>query len=226
MSKLLEVERITVQMDSKVVLNRVSLFLKHHELVGMVGDNGSGKTTTLRAISGLQKINSGQIYYKGRDISDLPTHLIVKSGISHCPAERQLFPRMSVRENLEMGMYLYPSKREEGLGLAFELFPVLKERIDQRAGSLSGGEQQLCAMARALMSRPELLLLDEPTLGLNQKVLGPVIRAISQINEKGVSVLLVEQNIPIAASLCNRAYLMDGGRIAAEDSWGKEEFNR
>jgi branched-chain amino acid transport system ATP-binding protein len=189
------------------------------EIVALIGGNGAGKSTTLKTISGLQKPAAGQIRWQGEPISTLPAHEVVARGISQVPEGRHIFPRMSVRDNLEMGAY----QRQDTEGIrqdmdrVFELFPVLKERIKQAGGTLSGGEQQMLAIGRALMSRPRLLMLDEPSMGLAPLLVGRIFDAIGDINRQGTTILLVEQNAQIALSMSSRGYVLESGEIVLSD---------
>jgi branched-chain amino acid transport system ATP-binding protein len=187
------------------------------EIVALIGANGAGKSTTLRAISGLLKTGEGQVTWGGQSITGWAVDRIVAAGIAHCPEERHVWPNMTVQENLALGAYLCKSgaEIEHRTGIAFHRFPRLKERARQLAGTLSGGEQQMLAIARALMSEPRLLMLDEPSLGLSPKMADEVFDVVREINRHGVTVLLVEQNVHNALSVASRAYVVETGRIAA-----------
>ncbi|RKX98902.1 MAG: ABC transporter ATP-binding protein, partial [Spirochaetes bacterium] len=204
---LLEIKSISVFYNKIKAVDNLTLFVEKGELVTLIGANGAGKTTVLRAISGLIRPRNGSIIFKGIDITRMRPDKIVQLGIAHCPEERKLFPRMKVKENLMMGAFL----RKEGVGKTLEwiysLFPVLKERENQLAGSLSGGEQQMLAIGRALMSQPELLMFDEPSLGLAPNLVKKLASTIKNLNQQGLSVLLVEQNVEIAFSISNRGYI-------------------
>ncbi len=199
-------------------LKGVSLSVKEGEVVTLLGANGAGKSTTLMAISGVNKIGGGSITYDGRRIDGLPPHEIVKQGLSQVPEGRRIFSRLTVRENLDMGAFTIRDKAlaEKNLSEVYDLFPVLKERQSQQGGTLSGGEQQMLAIGRALMSSPKLLLLDEPSLGLAPIVVTKIFKIIKDINRRGVTVLLVEQNARAALNLADRAYVLETGRITLE----------
>jgi len=214
---LLEVKDLTVYYDGALALNGVSLRVEDKKFVSVVGPNGAGKTTLLRAISGLEKPDSGTIIFDGERIDKLPAYNIVKKGIVHCPERRRPFPEMTVFENLKMGAYLRRDKEvAKDMETSFQLFPVLKERIGQEARTLSGGEQQMLAIARALMSRPKLLLIDEPSLGLAPILKDKMFDAIKKIQLSGVTVLLVEQDVSVAMGLSDRIYVLAHGRIVTE----------
>ena len=214
---MLEVKDLTVYYDGALALNGVSLRVEDKKFVSVVGPNGAGKTTLLRAISGLEKPDSGTIIFDGERIDKLPAYNIVKKGIVHCPERRRPFPEMTVFENLKMGAYLRRDKEvAKDMETSFQLFPVLKERIGQEARTLSGGEQQMLAIARALMSRPKLLLIDEPSLGLAPILKDKMFDAIKKIQLSGVTVLLVEQDVSVAMGLSDRIYVLAHGRIVTE----------
>jgi branched-chain amino acid transport system ATP-binding protein len=213
---LLEVDNVTLTYGRIRALHGISLQVDEGEVVALIGANGAGKTTTMRAISGLRPVASGRIRFAGRDITKLRADLRVTRGICQAPEGRGIFPGMTVRENLEMGAYT----RKDGAGIArdmrhvLELFPRLRERIRQPGGTLSGGEQQMLAVARALMSRPKLMLLDEPSMGLAPMLIQQIFEIISEINERdGTTILLVEQNAQQALSRAHRAYVLETGRI-------------
>lgn len=212
---MLEVNSITGGYGKISAVRALSLQIAKGELVTLVGANGAGKTTTLRAISGLVKLTSGQILFKGQDITGASPRNIVARGIAHCPEGRRVFPYMTVQENLEMGCHLRRDHQEviQDIKEMFGRFPRLEERRKQLAGTLSGGEQQMLAIARALMSRPELILFDEPSLGLAPKIVEQVFEIITGICKKGITVLLVEQNAFAALEMCNRAYLLESGSV-------------
>ena len=212
---LLEMRDVVVRYGKATALQGVSMDIPQDEIVTLIGSNGAGKTTTLRAISGLNIPNSGEIRFQGRLINGVEPHEIVRMGIAHVPEGRRVFGPMTVEENLELGAFL----RKDRLGMAqdfdrmYESFPRLKERRRQAAGSLSGGEQQMLAIGRALMSSPKVLLLDEPSLGLSPILVREVGRIISRINGQGVTVILIEQNARMALRLAHRAYILELGRI-------------
>ena len=195
----------------------MSLFVDQGEIVALLGANGAGKTTTLRTISGLNRPARGEITFAGDAITRTPAHEIVALGISHVPEGRRIFPQMSVMENLEMGAYLGRKTFKEDLERSFSLFPILSERRKQMGGTLSGGEQQMLAIARALMSHPRLLLLDEPSLGLAPMFVQTIFRIISEIRETGTTILLVEQNAAQALALADRGYVLENGAIVMSD---------
>lgn len=211
----LKIENLHVGYGKTVALHGVSIDVRAGEVVALIGANGAGKSTILRAISGLLKPTSGNISWDDKSISTLPADRIVAAGIAHCPEERHVWPNMTVAENLALGAYLCKSKGEieRRVGIAFHRFPRLKERQKQLAGTLSGGEQQMLAIARALMSEPRLLMLDEPSLGLSPKMADEVFNVVREINQHGVTVLLVEQNVHNALSIASRAYVVETGRI-------------
>jgi branched-chain amino acid transport system ATP-binding protein len=198
----------------------ISLRVEPGEIVTLIGANGAGKTTTLRTISGIQRSREGEILLNGQRIDRLPAHRIVEMGVSQSPEGRRIFSRMTVQENLEMGAF---ARRDQAginadLERTLELFPRLKERLKQRGGTLSGGEQQMLAIGRALMSRPKILLLDEPSMGLAPMLVEAIFNTIVQINRQGVAVLLVEQNALMALNVANRGYVLETGRIVLEDN--------
>jgi branched-chain amino acid transport system ATP-binding protein len=213
---LLEVEALVARYGRITALQDVSLTVDEGEIVTLIGANGAGKTTTLRAISGLVRPAAGTIRFRGNDISRLPPDEIVRVGIGHSPEGRRIFPRMSVRENLELGAFTRYSKAEigEDLERVLTIFPRLKERYEQKGGTMSGGEQQMLAIARALMSRPKLLLLDEPSLGLSPKLVQTIFQVIRDINARGTTILLIEQNARQALAIASRGYVLEVGKIA------------
>ncbi len=215
---LLDVESIDVRYGRIRALAGVSLRVEAGEIVTLVGANGAGKTTTLRTISGLMRASVGRIRFAGEDITRAAPDRIVRAGIGHSPEGRRTFARMTVRENLELGAYVRASKRDraEDLARVLETFPRLGERLAQRAGTLSGGEQQMLAMGRALMSRPRLLLLDEPSLGLAPLLVRTIFRVIRDVNARGTTVLLIEQNARQALEIASRAYVLENGRVVRE----------
>ena len=217
---MLEVRGISVAYGDVRVLHAVSLRVGEGEIVSLVGANGAGKTTTLRAISGLLRFSEGAIAFDGQPLGGLRPARIVELGIAHVPEGRQLFTNMTVDENLELGAYLPSAKGAQAASRerVLELFPRLAERRAQRAGTLSGGEQQMVAIARALMSRPRLLILDEPSLGLAPMLVKSIFDAVVRINAEGTTVLLVEQNLVQSLRLSHRAYVLETGRIVLEGS--------
>ena len=196
-------------------LRGINLHVDSGEIVAMIGANGAGKSTTLMTICGQPRARSGQVLFDGDDITHVPTFQIIRSGLSHSPEGRRIFPRMTVLENLQMGAVASdPAHFNDDLGLVFDLFPILGERQQQRGGTLSGGEQQMLAIARALMSHPRLLLLDEPSLGLGPMLVKQIFDVIGQINQdRGVTILLVEQNAHQSLLLAHRAYVLANGEI-------------
>jgi branched-chain amino acid transport system ATP-binding protein len=208
---MLSVQDIHVYYGEKYVLQGVSLEVRRGEIVALLGRNGVGKTTTLRTIMGLTKPRSGKISFKGIDITKLHAFEIARLGIGYVPQGRRLFPELTVLENLKTG---FRGKfKWDSLNDVFELFPALKERINQKAGTLSGGEQQMLAIARALITEPELLLLDEPTTGLMPALVHRLKEVIKELNGQGLTVFLVEQKVPLALDICNRVYIMDKGQV-------------
>jgi len=213
---MLEVRGINVGYGNLQILWDVSFNTKEGEIVTIIGPNGAGKTTLLKAIAGLLKPKSGEIYFRGKQIGGLPAYKVVKEGIALVPEGRELFPRMSVMDNLLLGSYISPSTRQEMLEKVFDLFPVLRERKNQMAGTLSGGEQQMLSIARSLMSNPKLLMLDEPSFGLAPMMVLKIFDTITRLNEIGVTILLVEQNVYHALELAHRGYVIENGRIVLE----------
>ena len=216
---ILNVRGITINYGKVAAVRNVSFDIEEGTIVTLIGANGAGKSTILKTISGLKHPSAGEIFFKGKKIDHLPPHDVVKAGISHVPEGRRLFPAMSVKENLLMGAYLRKEKKEidKEFEKVFYYLPKLEERQKQRAGSLSGGEQQMLAMGRALMSRPKLLLLDEPSIGLSplmSQMIGKIVHTINQ--EEGVSILLVEQNAKLALGLANKGYVLETGMIVLD----------
>jgi len=216
---LLRVEDVHTYYGSIEALKGISLEVHEGEIVTLIGANGAGKSTTLRSINGLNHPRRGSIHFRGRDITRDPPHDIVRRGISQSPEGRKLFPRMSVLENLEMGAFQRSDRSElrGDLERVYSLFPRLAERKQQRAGTLSGGEQQMVAIGRALMARPGLLLLDEPSMGLAPIFVERVFETIVEINKQGTTILLVEQNAMMALDVADRGYVLETGRIALAD---------
>jgi len=219
---MLDVHDLEVWYGAAPALWGVSLTLGAGELLAVVGPNGAGKTTLINALCGIERARAGRIVVDGVDVTRLPAHRFCAAGIAVVPEGRRLFTAMTVRENLELGSHLprARAKRAESLAAALELFPPLAEKLASPAGELSGGQQQMVAIARALMARPRLLLLDEPSLGLSPLIVTDMFDAVRRINAQGVSVLLVEQNVEVALSLSDRAYVLEEGRIVAEGEPG------
>jgi branched-chain amino acid transport system ATP-binding protein len=217
--KVLELEDVRVYYGAIQALKGVSLEVRSGEIVTLLGSNGAGKTSTLRAINGLNRPRSGRITFQGQDITTRPAHEIVKRGISQSPEGRKLFPRMTVSENLEMGAFQRSDRSEMQADLdhVFELFPRLAERRSQKAGTLSGGEQQMCAIGRALMAKPKLLMLDEPSMGLAPIFVEKIFEIIVEINKEGTPILLVEQNALMALEVAQRGYVLETGRVVLAD---------
>jgi len=215
----LEIKDLHVHYGKIEAIKGISVVVNEGEIVTLIGANGAGKTTTLKTISGLRPVSSGSIVFDGKDISKLPAHDRVRLGISQAPEGRGIFPGMTVLENLEMGKYHLKMKSaeiKEDLEKIYSLFPRLKERASQAGGTLSGGEQQMLAIGRALMARPKVLLLDEPSMGLAPQMIANIFRIITEINKQGVTILLVEQNAQQALSRAHRAYVLETGSITKE----------
>jgi branched-chain amino acid transport system ATP-binding protein len=215
---VLEVGDVHVYYGAIHALKGVSLKVHEGEIVTLIGANGAGKSTTLRAINGINRPRQGSIRFEGDEITGVAPHTIVKRGIAQSPEGRRLFPRMSVTENLEMGAFQRDDRENFGddMERVFDLFPRLKERRSQKAGTMSGGEQQMCAIGRALMARPKLLLLDEPSMGLAPIFVERIFETVVEVNKQGTPVLLVEQNALMALDVAKRGYVMETGRIAIE----------
>ncbi len=215
MRSMLELSRISVGYNALQVVWDVSLTVQRGEVVALVGANGAGKSTVLKTVAGLLRPTSGQITLEGARIDGLPAHAIVARGLALVPEGRRVFPYMTVAENLELGAFLETRRAriEETLAWVFDLFPILKVRRSQLAGTLSGGEQQMLVIGRALMSRPRLLMMDEPSLGLAPAVVSTVFASVGRLLEEGITVLLVEQNVRKALELAHRGYVLENGRI-------------
>jgi branched-chain amino acid transport system ATP-binding protein len=220
---MLQVRNVQVSYGRIPALHDVSLELPAGKIIAIVGGNGSGKSTTLRAIAGLNRVDQGEILFEGQAIHRLPAHRRVGLGLALVPEGRHLFPRLTVERNLELGAYTRRDRKEIAASLedAYRTFPVLGERRSQSAGTLSGGEQQMLAVARGLMSRPRLLMLDEPSWGIAPLLVNTIFKTIAEINRSGVSILLVEQNVQRALSLADRAYVLQTGRVVLAGT-GKE----
>jgi branched-chain amino acid transport system ATP-binding protein len=216
---LLDVKNLNSSYGKLEILKGISITVSDNEIVGIIGANGAGKTTLLRAISGFVKATQGQIMFNGQRVNDLNPDTIVKIGIAQVPEGKQLFPKMSVLENMELGAFLRKDKKEIKKDIyewIFILFPILRERMYQLAGTLSGGEQQMLAIARGLMSRPKLFMLDEPSLGLAPMVVEALFVTIKEIVKKGLATILVEQNTAMALNISNRAYVLETGQIVLD----------
>ena len=220
---VLTVKDLQVHYGAIHALRGISLEVPDGKVVALIGANGAGKTTTLRAITRMLRVTSGSVRFRGEELTRLQPHEIVARGLAHAPEGRGIFLNLTVRENLELGAFL----RKDGDGIrsdlerSFQLFPILKERVDQVAGTLSGGEQQMLAVARSLMSRPQLLLLDEPSLGLAPQIVERIFQVLKDVSQSGVSLLLVEQNVRQALAASQRGYVLENGRIVLEGS-GRE----
>jgi branched-chain amino acid transport system ATP-binding protein len=223
---VLRVDQLQCRYGKVAAVQGLSIEVREAELVVLIGSNGAGKTTTLKAISGLMTPAAGSILFEGKDVTGASARRMLSLGIAHCPEGRRVFPYMTVRENLEMGCYLRSDRAgiERDLIRLFERFPILRERRDQAAGTLSGGEQQMLAISRALMSRPKLALFDEPSLGLAPGLVAQTFDIIRQIRAEGVTVVMVEQNAFAALELCDRAYVLEQGRVTMSGT-GAELLN-
>ncbi len=222
MAKLLTIEQLHAGYGPIEVLKGISIEVNEGEIVTIIGANGAGKTTTLMTVSGAIKARAGRIIWSEREIQNLPPHEIVRLGLCQSPEGRKIFPRLTVLENLELGAYTRHDKAgiQQDIDHTYELFPILRDRKSQLGGTLSGGEQQMLAVARALMGRPKLLLLDEPSLGLAPLIVLKIFEVIRRLNAEGMSVLLVEQNARLALKLAHRGYVMETGSITMSDSAG------
>ena len=220
---MLDLDKIDVYYGEVQVLRQVSLEINTGEVVSLLGSNGAGKTTTVNSISGVLPLAAGSIKFMGEDISAMEPHVRVEKGLIQIPEGRRIFPTLSVKENLEMGSFLKRPKalRRESMDLVMTLFPILRERTDQAGGTLSGGEQQMLAIARGLMSKPKLLILDEPSLGLAPILVEEIFNVVQHIRSEGVTILLVEQNVPQALGISDRAYVLEEGRVGLSGT-GKE----
>ena len=217
---ILSLRNLQVAYGKVQALHDVSLEVHEGEVIALLGANGAGKTTTLRSISGLLKPSAGEIVFRGKPIGGKSPETIVRAGIAHSPEERHVWPEMTVAENLELGAFLCRDRREvdRRVGIVVHRFPRLRDRFRQLAGTLSGGEQQMLAIGRALMSEPKLLLLDEPSLGLSPRMSEEVLSVITELRSHGITILLVEQNVYNALSVADRAYVFETGRVVAKDS--------
>ena len=213
MSQILKIDDINVFYGSIHAIKGISLEVNEGEIVTLIGANGAGKTTTLHTVSGLLRPRTGSIHFCGEDITKIPAHRLVERGLAHCPEGRRVFLQMTVQENLDMGAYTRKDDPSASLEEVYELFPRLKERRKQVAGTLSGGEQQMLAMGRALMSKPKLLMLDEPSMGLAPILVEQIFDIIKNLHAVGTTILLVEQNAQAALSIADRAYVLETGNI-------------
>jgi branched-chain amino acid transport system ATP-binding protein len=219
MTRILELDNVHTYYGNIHALKGVSLYVEKGEVVTLIGSNGAGKSTTLRTISGIQRAREGHVRFEGRQIEAMPPHEVVRLGIAQSPEGRHVFARMSVYENLQMGAFSRPfATIAENVPRVFDLFPRLKERRSQKAGTLSGGEQQMLAIGRALMTQPSLLLLDEPSMGLSPILTEQIFKIITDINAQGTTVLLVEQNAQMALNVAQRGYVLQTGQIILADT--------
>lgn len=212
---ILEINKVNTYYGGIQALKGISLEVNQGEIVTLIGSNGAGKSTTLKSISGLAKVKSGSIKFKQQDITNKPPHETTLLGMAHIPEGRRIFSNLTVKENLLMGAFSVKKKNqiEERMELAFTYFPILKERLNQKGGTMSGGEQQMLAIGRALMMKPEVLMLDEPSMGLAPIIVEKIFEIINQLNEDGMTILLVEQNAYQALSIANRGYVIQNGQI-------------
>jgi branched-chain amino acid transport system ATP-binding protein len=220
---MLNVDKIQLKYNNVPVIHDVSFEVQQGEIVALIGGNGNGKSTILKGLSGIMHASAGRIDFTGQDITKVEAHKIVAMGMSHVPEGRRLFPHLSVYKNLLLGAYLTNDKKEveRRLDYAYGIFPILKERRQQKAGTLSGGEQQMVAIGRGLMSRPKMLLLDEPSWGIAPKLVEKIFEVIQEIRKDGVTILLVEQDVQEALDICDRAYVIQTGKVAMSGT-GKE----
>lgn len=212
---ILEVQNINTYYGGIQALKGISIDVNQGEIVTLIGSNGAGKSTTLKSISGLAKVKTGSIKFKQQEIANTPAHETTLLGMAHVPEGRRIFSNLTVKENLLMGAFSVKKKNviEERMGMVFNYFPILKERLDQKGGTMSGGEQQMLAIGRALMMKPELLMLDEPSMGLAPIIVEKIFEIINQLNQDGMTILLVEQNAYQALSIANRGYVIQNGEI-------------
>jgi branched-chain amino acid transport system ATP-binding protein len=215
---LLSVENLSLHYGDAQALDSVSLGVDEHAIVAIIGANGAGKSSLIRAIAGIERPSGGRITYRGRDIAGWPSHKVCNLGLGQVAEGRQIFPTLTVRENLEMGACTSRGRKDEAASLAhvLELFPRLAERMGQAAGTLSGGEQQMLAIGRCLMGRPELIMFDEPSLGLAPTIVQEVFRVIQRLNREGLTIVLVEQNVAVSLKLASHAYVLENGRIVLD----------
>lgn len=217
---MLEVRDLRVAYGKIVAVKGISLHVDEGEIVTLIGTNGAGKTTTLRTVSGLLKPQAGTMTFNGQDLRSVPAHDVVRLGLAHSPEGRHIFPRLSIEDNLDLGAYARKDRKGvvEDRDAAYDIFPILQERRRQPAGTLSGGEQQMLAMGRAMMSRPRLLMLDEPSMGLSPIMMQKIMSTVVTLRDRGTTILLVEQNARAALKLADRGYVLEVGRIALEGS--------
>jgi len=216
---MLQVEKLSTHYGAICAVNEVTLHVNQGEIVSLIGSNGAGKTSLLMTICGTPRASGGKVILEGQDVTQLPTHEIMRKGLAISPEGRRVFPQLTVVENLKMGGFFQDKEAsEKGVAHVFELFPRLKDRASQRAGTMSGGEQQMLAIGRALMSEPRLLLLDEPTLGLAPLIIAQIFEIIETIRADGVTVFLVEQNANHALSIADRGYVLENGHLVLEDT--------
>jgi branched-chain amino acid transport system ATP-binding protein len=227
MGKILEVDNVHSYYGHIHALKGISLYVDEGEIVSLIGSNGAGKSTTLRTVSGLLHPKEGTIKLEGKDITHMEPHTVVSVGVGHVPEGRGIFPKLTVRENLDMGAYTLndEKKNNESMEQVFELFPRLKERVDQYGGTLSGGEQQMLAIGRGLMQHPRILMLDEPSMGLAPVLVELIFDIIKKLNEEGTTILLVEQNAQMALSIAHRGYVLQTGEIVLTDTADKLRKN-
>ncbi len=227
MGKILEVDNVHSYYGHIHALKGISLYVDEGEIVSLIGSNGAGKSTTLRTVSGLLHPKEGTIKLEGKDITHMEPHTVVSVGVGHVPEGRGIFPKLTVRENLDMGAYTLndEKKNNESMEQVFELFPRLKERVEQYGGTLSGGEQQMLAIGRGLMQHPRILMLDEPSMGLAPVLVELIFDIIKKLNEEGTTILLVEQNAQMALSIAHRGYVLQTGEIVLTDTADKLRKN-
>jgi branched-chain amino acid transport system ATP-binding protein len=227
MGKILEVDNVHSYYGHIHALKGISLYVDEGEIVSLIGSNGAGKSTTLRTVSGLLHPKEGTIKLEGKDITHMEPHTVVSVGVGHVPEGRGIFPKLTVRENLDMGAYTLndEKKNNESIEQVFELFPRLKERVEQYGGTLSGGEQQMLAIGRGLMQHPRILMLDEPSMGLAPVLVELIFDIIKKLNEEGTTILLVEQNAQMALSIAHRGYVLQTGEIVLTDTADKLRKN-
>lgn len=224
---LLEVSSLTTSYGGLVAISDVSINVEEGEIVVVAGANGAGKSTLLKSVSGMERSRSGTITFAGERIERVPAHLITARGLAYVPENKRLFPRLTVRDNLRLGSYLHRDKedRDAPLERVFTLFPRLAERLEQRAGTLSGGEQQMLAISRALMTRPRLLMLDEPSQGIMPKLVDEIFDAVKVIRDSGVTILLVEQRLAESLEIADRAYVLQTGRVVLQGAASEVKDN-